>query len=71
VIATCIESLPDEGDPQRSSEERIAKSVGLAAYGGTWCALFNLVRPADYYFMRTVSGGADTVSKRNENILYH
>ena len=36
VVASLIERLPDEGDPQRSSEERIAKDVAFVAYGGTW-----------------------------------
>jgi hypothetical protein len=35
VISTLIECLPDEGDPQRSSEETIAKNVAFVAYVGT------------------------------------
>ena len=35
VAANIIDRLPDEGDPQRSSEERIAKNVVLIAYAGT------------------------------------
>ena len=36
VAASLIESLPDEGDPQRSEEERIAKEVAWIVYMGTW-----------------------------------
>ena len=32
-----IERLPDEGDPQRSREEMIARNVALVAYVGAWC----------------------------------
>ena len=35
VAASLIESLPDEGDPRRSKEERLAKNVVFVAYGGT------------------------------------
>jgi hypothetical protein len=35
VAASLIERLPDESDPQRSSEERIAKNVNFVAYAGT------------------------------------
>ena len=34
VIANLIERLPDEGDPRRSREERIAKNVGFIVYAG-------------------------------------
>ena len=34
VAATLIEKLPDEGDPRRAEEERIAKNVAAIAYGG-------------------------------------
>ena len=37
VAASLIENLPDEGDPQRSVEERIAKDVAWVVYAGTWC----------------------------------
>ena len=36
VAANLIERLPDEGDPQRSKEERIAKDVLFIAYAGAW-----------------------------------
>ena len=36
VAASLIESLPDEGDPQRSEEERIAKEEAWIVYMGTW-----------------------------------
>jgi hypothetical protein len=36
AAASLIENLPDEGDPQRSEEEIIAKNVAWAVYGGTW-----------------------------------
>ena len=35
VAASFIERLPDEGDPQRSVEERIAKNVAWIVYAGT------------------------------------
>jgi hypothetical protein len=41
VAASLIERLPEEGDPQRSEEERIAKNVGFIAYGGTWYCVHN------------------------------
>ena len=37
VAVTLIERLPDEGDPQRSREEMIARNVALVAYVGAWC----------------------------------
>ena len=37
VAASLIERLPDKGDPQRSSEEKIAKDVTWVVYAGTWC----------------------------------
>ena len=37
VVASLIESLPDEGDPQRFGEETIAKNVAFVAYLGMWC----------------------------------
>ena len=37
VAASLIERLPDEGDPQRSREEMIAKNVAWVVYAGTWC----------------------------------
>ena len=36
VAASLIECLPDEGDPQWSREETIAKNVAFVAYVGTW-----------------------------------
>ena len=36
VAASLIERLPDEGDPQWSREERIAKDVAFIAYAGMW-----------------------------------
>ena len=35
MAASLIERLPEEGDSQRSSEERIAKDVVFIAYAGT------------------------------------
>ena len=37
VAASLIERLPDEGDPQRSREEKIAKGTAWVVYAGTWC----------------------------------
>ena len=44
VIATLIEGLPDEGDPQRPREETIAKNVAFVAYAGMWgtCPILDL-----------------------------
>ena len=68
VAASLIECLPDEGDPQRSSEERVAKDVVFIAYAGMWWYIANLSRPANFLSPTgLVSGGADTVSKSNEN----
>ena len=36
VAANLIECLPNEGDPQRSVEERVAKDVAWIVYAGTW-----------------------------------
>ena len=36
VAASLIERLPNEGDPQRSREETIAKDVAFVVYSGTW-----------------------------------
>jgi hypothetical protein len=35
VAANLIERLPDKSDPQRSTEERVAKNVAFVAYAGT------------------------------------
>ena len=37
VAESIIKHLPNEGDPQRSMEETIAKGVLLVAYAGMWC----------------------------------
>jgi hypothetical protein len=37
VAASLIERLPDKGDPERSTEETIARNVAHIAYVGTWC----------------------------------
>ena len=39
VAASLIERLPDEGDPQRSRDEKVAKDVAFIAYGGRWYTL--------------------------------
>ena len=36
VAATLIERLPDEDDPQRPMEEKIAQDVAAIAYIGLW-----------------------------------
>ena len=36
VVATLIERLPDEDDPQRPMEEKIAQNVAASAYLGLW-----------------------------------
>ena len=63
VAASLIERLPEEGDPQRSREETIAKDVVFIAYAGTWVVyIAYLGRPADFIAPAAVLGGADTVS---------
>ena len=37
VAASLIERLPNEGDPERSREETIARNVTFAAYAGMLC----------------------------------
>ena len=37
VAASLVECLPDEGDFQRSKEERVAKNVLFIAYAGEGC----------------------------------
>ena len=36
VAATLIEQLPDEDDPQRIMEEKIAQNVAAISYSGLW-----------------------------------
>ena len=36
VVATLIEQLPDEDDPRRSMEVKIAQNVAAVAYIGLW-----------------------------------
>ena len=48
VAASFIERLPDEGDPQRSREEKIAKNVVFVAYAGV-VSTFNLGRLTDFF----------------------
>ena len=36
VAATLIEQLPDEDDPQRPVEEKIAQNVAALTYIGLW-----------------------------------
>ena len=36
IAATLIERLPDEDDPQRPMEEKIAQDVAAMAYIGLW-----------------------------------
>ena len=63
VAESLIKRLPEEGDPQRSRDETIAKGVLLVAYAGTWyCCIVS--SPADFFIASRgapVSGGADTV----------
>ena len=48
LVASIIERLPDEGDPQRSREETIAKNVAWVVYAGSWWYIANLRRPSDF-----------------------
>ena len=36
VAVALIEGLPDEGDPERSREETIARNVVFVGYVGRW-----------------------------------
>ena len=36
IAASLIEQLPDEGDPERPIEERLAQNVATVAYIGLW-----------------------------------
>jgi len=69
VAATLIERLPDEGDPQRPMEEKLAQDVAAVAYVGMWSCKWTLNhgRPTDS-FIAFLSAGADTVSERGEMI---
>ena len=42
IATSLIECLPDEDDPERPTEERVAKNVLFAAYiGALWCVQGN------------------------------
>ena len=47
VAATLNEQLPDEDDPQRPVEEKIAQNVAAAAYIGLWSTV-NQELPTNY-----------------------
>ena len=36
IAATLIERLPDEDDPKRSTEKKIAQNVAALSYVGPW-----------------------------------
>jgi hypothetical protein len=61
VATSLLEHLPDEGDPERPMEEKIAQNVLFAVYAGT-CGVNN-VGPLTDFFVTALSGGADSVSK--------
>ena len=42
VVATLIERLPDEDDPQRPIEEKVAQNVAAIAYIGLWSCKFTV-----------------------------
>ena len=67
MAASLIECLPDEGDPQRSREETVAKNVVFIAYVGAWCTwpILDVLLTFLSILVGTVSAGAETVSKRN------
>ena len=68
MAASLIERLPDEGDPQRSREERVAKNVVFVAYAGTW--FVNNQAWSDFFIpTRPVSAGSDTVSKGIKDVI--
>ena len=68
VAATLIERLPDEDDPQRPMEEKIARNVAAMTYVGLWSCKWTVNGPTNY-FMSPPSAGADTVSERNKNVM--
>jgi hypothetical protein len=74
VAASLIERLPEDGNPQRPAEEIYAQNVLFAAYVGTWVmymSYLNLGNLTDFFYCPSpVLGGADTVSKKNDNIVY-
>ena len=47
VAATLIEQLPDENDPRRSMEVKIAQNVATVAYIGLWSTV-NHELPTNY-----------------------
>ena len=70
VAATLIEQLPDEDDPQRPVEEKIAQNVAALTYIGLWSCKWTVnLGWSTNYLMSLPSGGADTVSERNKNIM--
>ena len=69
VAASLIERLPDEDDPQRSREERIALNVAFVIYAGMWLYIAKFL-DVPLTFLSPISAGADTVSKRIDKISY-
>ena len=50
IAATLIERLPDENDPQRPMDEKVAQNVSALAYIGLWSCrilddLLTILRP--------------------------
>ena len=43
IAATLIEGLPDEGDPKRPIEEKIAQNVAALAYVGLWSCKWTVI----------------------------
>ena len=72
VVATLIERLPDEDDPQRPIEEKVAQNVAAIAYIGLWSCKFyckSWMNPLTIFMFFFPLAGADTVSERNKNTM--
>ena len=44
MAADLIERLPDEGDPQRPMEEKVAQEILATSFLGQWCYKWTLNR---------------------------
>ena len=66
MIATLIEHLSHEDDPQQLMEDRLAQGVAAGTYLGLWWRKRTLNGPPTYVLIMLLLGGADTVSERND-----
>ena len=44
MAADLVERLPDEGDPQRPIEEKVAQDLSATSFIGRWCCKWTLNR---------------------------